>query len=84
MQDLAAIVQANLAARQQGSTQRQMGVQTRSVEVSRLLDILQTEAFVLVVTRLDGHVAEDLQQWGYQIVRKTGPAPLPAEPPVQG
>ena len=66
-----------------GRTQREIGVQNRSAAATRLLDHLQLAAFALVVTRFDGHVVNELQQWGFNIVAKTAPEqPAPPEQPA--
>lgn len=70
-----------LAERISGRNQREIGVQNRSAVATRLLEHLQLAAFALIVTRFDGHVVNDLQNWGYVIVAKT--APDQATPPVE-
>ncbi len=62
-------------ARKAGKNQREAAVQTRTAVANRLLDLLQTAALVLVVTKFDGVVTNDLQQWGYQVVART-PGPV--------
>lgn len=76
------IVQAQ-TNRVSGRTAREVGVQNRSAAATRLLDHLQLAAFALIVTRFDGHVVNELQQWGFNIVGKTAPDQPPApEPPA--
>jgi len=43
---------------------------------------LPAAAAVLIVTRFGGQVTFDLQQWGYDVVAKTAPAPKPIETPA--
>jgi len=78
-----------LADRTSGRNQREIGVQNRSAAATRLIDHLQLAAFALVVTRFDGHVVNDLQNWGFNVVAKTAPdqpaaasGPLPDQPAV--
>ena len=73
LQQLDQIVSAAQANRVSGRTQREIGVQNRSAAATRLLDHLQLAAFALVVTRFDGHVVNELQQWGFTIEAKTKP-----------
>ena len=70
MAALAERVRAGREARTSGQTQREVGVEERSAAVTRLLDLLQIAAVVLVGTRYDGRVTNDLQQWGYTVVAR--------------
>lgn len=67
------IISDAAANRVSGRTQREIGVQNRSAAATRLLEHLQLAAFALVVTRFDGHVVNELQQWGFAIEAKTKP-----------
>lgn len=78
--DLDAIIQTNLAQRATGTTERGIGVKGRLKAVTRLLDLLQAAAVVLVVTRYDGCVSEELTRWGYKVLDKRA---LPTEPAVE-
>lgn len=79
MAALAEAVRQNQEQRLNGRTQREIGVKTRSEAVQQLLDLLQLAAVVLVVTRYNRRVMNDLQQWGYEVTART--ASRPAEPP---
>lgn len=76
-------VQTARAARTAGRNQREANIQTRTAEAQRLLDLLQVAAAVMVITRHNGVVTNDLQAWGYAVTAVTpSPAP-PVEPPVE-
>lgn len=53
--------------RNEGRNSREIGVQTRSVEINRLLDLLQLAAAGLVITRFYGQVTNELQLWGFKV-----------------
>jgi hypothetical protein len=72
--ELDAIIQNSLALRTTGTGERGIGVKNRLASVARLLDLLQAAAVVLVVTRYDGGVTEELTRWGYKVVEKTAPS----------
>jgi hypothetical protein len=82
MTALAAILRDNQAVRTTQTNRRQISVATRSAASQTLLDALQAAAAVLIVTRFGGQVTFDLQQWGYDVVAKTAPAPKPIEAPT--
>ena len=69
---LATTVRQSQETRAGGRTRREMGVQARAAATARLLELLQAAAVVLVVTRYDQRVTNDLQQWGYEVVAKAG------------
>ena len=77
--ELDAIIQNTLALRTTGAGERGIGVKNRLAAVTRLLDLLQAAAVVLVVTRYDGSVTEELTRWGYKVVEKTAPSAAAAE-----
>ena len=78
---IAAALQENQAVRTKQATQRLRGVATRTAAAQTLLDALQAAAAVLIVTRFAGQLTRDLQQWVFEIVAKTPPAPAaPAKP----
>jgi len=84
MQALNQIVTQALTDRLSGRNQREVGVQNRSAAATRLLEHLQLAAFALVVTRFDGHVVNELQNWGFNIVAKTTPEePAPVTNPIE-
>lgn len=64
-------LQAAAAARQAGRNQREAAVQTRTAATSRLLDLLQAAAIIIVVTQFNGVVTNDLQHWGYNVIART-------------
>lgn len=68
--DLLNRLTSSQAAKQSGRNTREAGVQTRSVKVQELLDILQTAGLVLVVTQFKGVVTNDLQAWGFKVIGK--------------
>lgn len=70
------------AARTSGRNQREEHTQTRTAEAQRLLDLLQTAAVNLVVTRYNGVVTNALQAWGFVVTAVTPTAPQ-IEPPVE-
>ncbi len=78
---IAQVLRDNQAARTTQTTRRQMSVATRTAAAQTLLDALQAAA-VLIVLRFGGQVTFDLQQWGYDVVAKTAPAPKPIEEPT--
>lgn len=53
--------------RNEGKNNREIGVQTRTVEVNRLLDLLQCAATGLVIIRFNGQVTNELQLWGFKV-----------------
>lgn len=63
-------LQAAAAARQAGRTQREAAVQTRTVATTRLLDLLQVAALIIVAIQFEGVVTNDLQYWGYEVVAR--------------
>lgn len=73
MSALATTIQQSLTAREAGRTQREIYVRARSEAGTRLLNLLQAAAVVLVTTRYDGKVTNELQQWGYNVSRRTTP-----------
>ena len=77
---IATILRENQAERATQTNRRQINVANRSAAAQTLLDALQAAAAVLIVTRFGGQVTFDLQQWGYEVVAKTAPAPKPTEP----
>lgn len=62
------------AQRTAGRNQREANVQTRTVELQRLYDLLQAAALILAVTQFNSVVTNDLQHWGYTV---TAVAPPP-------
>ncbi|HRQ39097.1 MAG TPA: hypothetical protein PLD25_14400 [Chloroflexota bacterium] len=64
------------AARTSGRNQREEHTETRTAEAQRLLDLLQTAAVNMVITRYNGVVTNALQAWGYTVTAVT-PAPAP-------
>ena len=80
MTAIAAILRENQTARTEQTNRRQRNVATRSAAAQTLLDALQAAAAVLIVTRFDGQITRDLQQWGYDVVAKTAPAQEPPNP----
>lgn len=83
MQALDQIITWAQANRISGRTQREVGVQNRSAAATRLLNHLQLAALVLIVTRFDGCVVNELQQWGFNVVTRTVPnrSTPPDQPP---
>ena len=80
MQALADALQQTQSTRTTALNQRESGVEVRDAAVQRLLDLLQLAAAVLVMTRFNGCVTNDLQQWGYIITarpakKKVAPTP---------
>lgn len=73
MSDLNDTVQETLATRKAGKDQRETAVQTRTENAEQLNMLLQTAAIVLVATRYNGRVTNDLQQWGYDVVEDVPP-----------
>lgn len=71
MTALNSALQAAAAARQAGRNQREAAVQTRTAATTRLLDLLQAAAIIIVVTQFNGVVTNDLQHWGFQVVART-------------
>lgn len=53
--------------RNEGKNNREIGVQTRTAEMSRLLDLLQLAAAGLVMVRFNGQVTNELQLWGFRV-----------------
>lgn len=53
--------------RQEGRNNREIGVQTRTAEVNRLLDLLQLAAAGLTLIRFNGQVTNELQLWGFKV-----------------
>lgn len=74
MTDLNDTVQETLATRKAGKDQRETAVQTRSENAEHLNRLLQAAAVVLVATRYNGRITNDLQQWGYDVVEDVAPA----------
>jgi len=68
------------AARQAGRNQRESAVQTRSVLLDELLDLLQLAALAIVVTQEGRVVTSKLQSWGYEVVQRTSPPAPNGEP----
>jgi hypothetical protein len=77
--ELDVIIQNTLALRTRGTGERGIGVKNRLASVARLLDLLQAAAVVLVVTRYNGGVTEELARWGYKVVEKTAAPAAAAE-----
>jgi hypothetical protein len=80
LQTLLTTYQTALATRTSGRNTREINVQSRSTAVQRLLDLLQVACAVLVVTRFNGLVTNDLQKWGFTVQAKT--APIETAPPA--
>lgn len=64
---LANSVAATKAAKLEGRAKRETGVQGRSTAVQDLLDVLQVCCLVLVITRHNGQVNNELQLWGFDV-----------------
>ena len=67
MQTLATDLQRYQQTRDNEKLQRRSGVQTRTQESQRLLDLLQTAADTLILIRFDGHLCPDLEHWGFTV-----------------
>lgn len=65
---LAETVSVSRKSRDDGRTQRVMGVSSRVSVSTRLHDLLELAAATLVVTRYDFQVPRDLALWGYDVV----------------
>ena len=84
MQALNQIVTQAQTDRLSGRNQREVGVQNRSAAATRLLEHLQLAAFALVVTRFEGHIVNELQNWGFTVIAKTAPEPsAPVTNPIE-
>lgn len=57
-------------ARTRGRSQRKAAVETRNAAANHLLDLLQAAAVVLVMTRGNGAVTNELEQWGFLVVAR--------------
>lgn len=83
LSQMAAIAQTlrdNQTARTTQTNRRQKNVETRTAASLVLLDALQAAAAVLIVTRFSGQITYALRDWGYDVVGKTGPAPIEPKP----
>jgi len=69
MSRLAIQAGSGLTGRNDGRKQREQGVSTRLSQVTRLLDILQIAAGVLV-SRYDCKVTKDLLDWGFTVIER--------------
>lgn len=79
MQALAADINSSYEARNQSRSSRESNVAVRKSGTGPLLNQLQLAAAALVLTRFDGRVDRQLQDWGYTLVsRKSSPPPDPA------
>jgi len=72
---LAEALRQSMEQRQSGLNRREKGVKDRAAAAAHLRRLLQAAAAVLIATRYDGRVVNDLQQWGYQVVAKKAQAP---------
>lgn len=72
LENLAQTIQNSLEARRSGRDQREIGIKERAAAVSHLLDLLRAAAVVLVVTRFQSQVTNDLQLWGYEVTARSG------------
>ncbi|NJN55109.1 MAG: hypothetical protein HC804_10325 [Anaerolineae bacterium] len=68
MSALNGVLQTAVNERTVGQNQRETNVQTRLSEIQQLLDLLQVAAMILVVTRYQGIVTNNLQFWGYEVI----------------
>jgi len=75
-----AALTTSMAARQQGRTQREQGVQARTVEAQKLLDLLQVAAAYHCVVEFDGVVDARLQDLSFEVTTVTKRATAPVEP----
>jgi hypothetical protein len=75
-----AALTTSLAVRQQGRTQREQGVQTRTAEAQKLLDLLQVAAAYHCVVEFDGVVDARLQDLGFEVTATTKHVAAPVEP----
>ena len=68
LEPLAETVSAARKTRDEGRTQREMGVSSRVSVATRLHDLLELAAATLVITRFDFQVTRELGLWGYEVV----------------